>query len=248
MNASIKMPGIAAPLPLRLPLLRRRGLEPFAAVRPFRETAPACVEAPDGRRRHSHVGARSLFSMEPDNRLRLRVGREAIPIHDEGALMTRSRAIRWAPAALVTMAVMLGGCSAESADTGSQAAGRPDSSTPPQADEPETSDGGFDPFDPDEPTLPGGVQGAVAGRQRLRPGGGRSARGAGLGVAAVPVRPPRLLRRVRRGVPEPGPTGRRGLHRLARPRRTSARRCRSTPAGTTTPGSWAPRSTTWHQP
>lgn len=72
--------------------------------------------------------------------------------------MTRSRAVRWAPAALVTVAVMLGGCSAESADTGSQAAGRPDSSAPPQADKPETSDGLFDPFDPDEPTLPGGVR------------------------------------------------------------------------------------------
>jgi hypothetical protein len=87
-------------------------------------------------------------------RTRVRVGRRTIPVHDE-ALKTRSRAARYAPAMLVTLAVLLGACSAESSDSGSPAAGNPDSSAPSQAVEPEPAAGVFD---PDEPTLPGGVR------------------------------------------------------------------------------------------
>jgi hypothetical protein len=87
-------------------------------------------------------------------RTRARVGGETIPVHDE-ALMTRSRAARCAPAVLVTLAVLLGACSAESSDSGSPAAGNPDSSAPSQAVEAEPPPGVFV---PDEPTLPGGVR------------------------------------------------------------------------------------------
>ena len=69
--------------------------------------------------------------------------------------MSRSCTIRWAPAVLVTVAVLLGACSAESADTGSADAGSPDDSTSTQADVSESSP---DVFDPGEPILPGGVR------------------------------------------------------------------------------------------
>ena len=86
------------------------------------------------------------------------VGSGALPIHGEGVRRTRFRAARWAPALLVTLAVLLGACSAESPDSGSVTAGSAKSSTPTESEEPEKPGGLFDPFDPDEPTLPGGVK------------------------------------------------------------------------------------------
>ncbi|MFC7726970.1 hypothetical protein ACFQW6_17795 [Nocardioides sp. GCM10028917] len=56
----------------------------------------------------------------------------------------------------MTLAVLLGACSAESPDSGSATTGSPKTTAPTEADEP--SDGLFNPFDPDEPTLPGGVK------------------------------------------------------------------------------------------
>jgi len=65
--------------------------------------------------------------------------------------MTRSRTVRCAPAVLATLAVLLAACSAESASSGSSAAGHPDSAVATEG-----SSTGI--FDPDEPTLPGGVR------------------------------------------------------------------------------------------
>jgi hypothetical protein len=87
---------------------------------------------------------------------RLRAGSGTLSTHGEEGRRTRLRAARWAPALLVTLAVLLGACSAESPDSGSATTGSPKTTAPTEADEP--SDGLFNPFDPDEPTLPGGVK------------------------------------------------------------------------------------------
>ena len=89
---------------------------------------------------------------------RLGVGSGALPIHGEGVLRTRLRAARWAPALLVTLAVLLNACSAESPDPGSATTGSAKSTAPTESGEPEKPGGVFDPVDPDEPTLPGGVK------------------------------------------------------------------------------------------
>lgn len=86
----------------------------------------------------------------------LDVGREAVPIRAASTLQTRPRAVRCAPAALlVTLAVLLAACSAETSASGSESAGSLDRSGPTRTAEPERSDGVFD---PDEPTLAGGVR------------------------------------------------------------------------------------------
>lgn len=88
----------------------------------------------------------------------LDVGSGTLPTHREGVRRTRLRAARWTPALLVTLAVLLGACSAESPDPGSATAGRSKSAAPTESGEPEKPGGVFNPFDPDEPTLPGGVK------------------------------------------------------------------------------------------
>ena len=67
--------------------------------------------------------------------------------------MNRSLAVRCAPVVLAVLAVLMSACGADEASTGSSQTG--DSASPTEASEPEPT---FTVFDPDEPTLPGGVR------------------------------------------------------------------------------------------
>jgi hypothetical protein len=95
-----------------------------------------------------------------DERAQVRVGMHAnhAPVVTgaaQRAIMTRSRAVRGAPAILAAvLAVLLGACSADPDTTGSSMTGESGSaaSKDPVGPEPTATV-----FDPDEPTLPGGV-------------------------------------------------------------------------------------------
>ena len=67
--------------------------------------------------------------------------------------MNRSLAVRCAPAVLAVLSVLMSACGADEASTGSSQTG--DSASPTEASEPEPT---VTVFDPDEPTLPGGVR------------------------------------------------------------------------------------------
>lgn len=67
--------------------------------------------------------------------------------------MTRSLAVRCAPVVLALLSVLMGACSADRASTGHSQTG--DSAGPSETGEPKAT---VNVFDPDEPTLPGGVR------------------------------------------------------------------------------------------
>jgi hypothetical protein len=70
-------------------------------------------------------------------------------------IMTRSFAVPCAPAVVAVLAAVLGACSAEPSSTGASSTGEGDTAAPTGSVEPEPTAAVFD---PDEPTLPGGVR------------------------------------------------------------------------------------------